>query len=211
MLATTTYVNYGPSERSTSSASDTMRTATTIGQPAGCGSPALRHCRIRRRHLRPRRPGRSRTRRTPGAEAAPTGRFRHADASHLSARFGRMTARRCLGRELAYRSIRGSKRREEARHLCAQPSCPARVRCTGRRGASVSPTSIAPGDERSSVAPVSRPRGCRLDGLQDEMGRGLRLGHERNVRRRDLHDRRVRALGHEPLELRRDRPVLGTE
>ena len=50
-----------------------------------------------------------------------------------------------------------------------------------------------------------------LDGLNDEPGRGLGLGHERDVRGRHLHDRRVRALGHEPLERRRDRLVLGAE
>jgi hypothetical protein len=54
-------------------------------------------------------------------------------------------------------------------------------------------------------------RGGRLDGLQDELGRGLGLGHERDMRSRHLHDRRVGALGHEALELRRDRLVLGTE
>ena len=53
--------------------------------------------------------------------------------------------------------------------------------------------------------------GGRLDGLQDELGRGLGLGHERDVRSRHLHDRRVGALGHVALELRRDRLVLGTE
>jgi len=55
--------------------------------------------------------------------------------------------------------------------------------------------------------------GCRgrLDGLQNELGRGLGLGHERDVRSPHLHDRRVGALGHEALELRRDRLVLGTE
>src|SRR6476646_10401857 len=34
----------------------------------------------------------------------------------------------------------------------------------------------------------------RLDGLKDELGRGVGLRHERNVRGRDLDDRRVRAL-----------------
>ncbi len=33
--------------------------------------------------------------------------------------------------------------------------------------------------------------GGRLDGLQDELGRGLGLGQERDVRSRHLHDRRV--------------------
>jgi hypothetical protein len=53
--------------------------------------------------------------------------------------------------------------------------------------------------------------GCRVDGLKDELGRGLWLGHERYVRGRHLHDRGVRALGHEPLQRWRDGLVLGTE
>src|SRR5262245_18254273 len=53
--------------------------------------------------------------------------------------------------------------------------------------------------------------GGRLDGLQDEVGRGLWLGNERDVGIRDLHDRGFRALSHEPLEGRRDRLVLGTD
>ena len=54
-------------------------------------------------------------------------------------------------------------------------------------------------------------RGGRLDCLQDQLGRGLGLRHERDVRSRYLHDGRVGTLGHVALELRRDRLVLGPE
>ena len=70
----------------------------------------------------------------------------------------------------------------------------------------------ARGCHRVCGTPCATCRGHgRLDGLQDELGRGLGLRHERDVRGRHLHDRRVRALGHEPLERRRDRLVLGAE
>src|SRR2546423_5168000 len=65
---------------------------------------------------------------------------------------------------------------------------------------------------RVTVIICSWPRcGRRLDGLKDEPGGGLRLRHERDVRGRHLHDRRVRALGHEVLERWRDSLVLGAE
>src|SRR4051794_33278081 len=44
------------------------------------------------------------------------------------------------------------------------------------------------------------PEHGRLDRLKDELGRGVGLRHIRDVRGRHLHDRRVRALGLEPLE-----------
>src|SRR6478752_580555 len=46
---------------------------------------------------------------------------------------------------------------------------------------------------------------------QDEPGGGVGLRHEREVRGRYLDDRRVRALGHEPLQRRRDRLVFRAE
>jgi hypothetical protein len=55
----------------------------------------------------------------------------------------------------------------------------------------------------------SAPR--RLDGLEDELGCGRGLRHEGDVRGRHLHNRRVRAFGHELLERRQDRFVLGAE
>ena len=43
---------------------------------------------------------------------------------------------------------------------------------------------------RGGVVATRRGHG-RLDGLQDELGRGIGLRHERNVRRRHFHDRGV--------------------
>src|SRR4051794_36279763 len=58
---------------------------------------------------------------------------------------------------------------------------------------------------------AAQGRRCGGDGLKDQLRRGLRLRREGDVRSRHLDDRRVRALGHEPLELRRDGLVLGAE
>src|SRR4051812_2310240 len=58
---------------------------------------------------------------------------------------------------------------------------------------------------------ATRDRCCGLHGPKDELGRGLGLRQERHVGGRHLHDGRLRALGHEPLQRRRDRLVLRAE
>jgi hypothetical protein len=51
----------------------------------------------------------------------------------------------------------------------------------------------------------------RIGGLKDDLRRGLGLRHHRGVGGRHLHDGGAGALGHEPLQRRRDRLVLAAE